>query len=127
LQGGSLLAIGILHAGVRSEQDAPVALLTEYLENKSVPLKTMAITGCVYSEPIHGHDLTFTIQRLGLAYAGSHREDLTELLLPIVADDTAIMEVISLAALALGFIFVGSANGEIAGTILQTIMERSRA
>ena len=34
------------------------------------------------------------------------------------------MEVISLAALALGFIFVGSANGEIAGTILQTIMER---
>lgn len=61
---------------------------------------------------------------MGLAYAGSHREDLTELLLPIVADDTANMEVISLAALALGFIFVGSANGEIAGTILQTIMER---
>ena len=46
-------------------------------------------------------------------------------LLPIVADDAAIMEVISLlAALTLGFIFVGSANGEIAGTIFQTIMER---
>lgn len=47
-----------------------------------------------------------------------------ELLLPIVADDTASLEVISLASLALGFIFVGSANGEIAGTVLQTIMER---
>ena len=46
-QGGSLLAIGMLHTGVRSEQDAPVALLNEYLENKSVVLKTMAITGYV--------------------------------------------------------------------------------
>ena len=34
------------------------------------------------------------------------------------------MEVVSLAALALGFIFIGSTNGEIAGTILQAIMER---
>ena len=47
-QGGSLLAIGILHACVRSEQDAPVALLTDHLENKSVPLRTMAITGYAY-------------------------------------------------------------------------------
>lgn len=47
-----------------------------------------------------------------------------ELLLPIVADDTASMEVISLASLSLGLVFVGSANGEIANTILQTIMER---
>jgi 26S proteasome regulatory subunit N1 len=62
--------------------------------------------------------------RLGLAYAGSHREDLMATLLPHVADDALSMEVVSLTALALGFIFVGSANGEIAGTILQTIMER---
>jgi len=34
------------------------------------------------------------------------------------------MEVAALAALALGFIFSGSANGEIAGTVLQTIMDR---
>ncbi|KAF8316845.1 26S proteasome regulatory complex, non-ATPase subcomplex, Rpn1 subunit [Clavulina sp. PMI_390] len=106
IKGGALLAIGILHANVRSEHDAPVAMLTEHLENKSVILKTNAIVG------------------LGLAYAGSHREDLMELILPIVADDTASMEVVSLAALTLGFIFVGSANGEIAETILQTIMER---
>lgn len=106
IKGGSLLAIGLLHANVRSEQDAPIALLGEYLENKSVPLRTNAIVG------------------LGVAYNGSHREDLMELLLPIVADDTVSMEVASLASLSLGFIFVGSANGEIAGTILQAIMER---
>ena len=61
---------------------------------------------------------------LGLAYAGSQREDLLSLLLPPVADDSTSMEIASLAALALGFVFVGSGNGEIASTILQTLMER---
>lgn len=46
------------------------------------------------------------------------------MLLPIIADDVNSMEVASLATLALGFIFVGSCNGEIAGTILQVLMER---
>jgi 26S proteasome regulatory subunit N1 len=95
-----------LNSGVRTEADAALALLGEYTENKSVPLKTSAIMG------------------LGLAYAGSHREDLLPFLLPHVADDTVSMEIASLAALALGFIFVGSENGEVTGTILQTLMEK---
>ena len=45
-------------------------------------------------------------------------------LLPVVADDSLSMEIISLAALSLGFIFVGSGNGEVASTILQVMMER---
>lgn len=61
---------------------------------------------------------------LGLAYAGSHREDILPFLLPHVADDTASMEISSLAALALGFIFVGSEHGEVTSTILQTLMEK---
>ncbi len=113
----------MLHSGVRSEQDAALALLSEHLESKSVPLKTSAIIGLVLlfaplflsNPPRH---------RLGLAYAGSHREDLMLALLPIVSDDVVSMEVAALAALALGFIFSGSANGEIAGTVLQTIMDR---
>jgi len=84
-----------------------MGLIGEYVDNKSVPLKTSAIIG------------------LGLAYAGSHREDLLALLLPHVADDGVTMEIASLAALALGFIYVGSENGEITGTILQTLMEKA--
>lgn len=61
---------------------------------------------------------------LGLAHAGHQREDLVSLLLPLVADDDVNMEIASLAALSLGFIFVGSCHGEIASTILQTFMER---
>lgn len=108
IKAGALMATGILSSGVRSEADAAVALLAEYLENKSVPLKTSAIVG------------------LGLAYAGSCREDLLAMLLPFVADDSVSMEIASLAALSLGFVFVGSGNGEIAGTILQTLMEREQ-
>lgn len=105
-QAGALLATGILNCAVRTEADAAWALLAEYVENKSVPLKTSAIIG------------------LGLAYAGSQREDIMPSLLQHVADDSVSMEIAALSALALGFIFVGSSNGEIASTILQTLMER---
>ncbi len=65
--------------------------------------------------------------RLGIAYVGSHRADLLELLLPILQDDGLSIEVQALAALSLGFIFVGSANGDIAGVILQLLMEKEEA
>lgn len=51
--------------------------------------------------------------------------DLYERLSPIVFDTGLSMEIASMAALALGFIFVGSANGDVAGTFLQALMERS--
>ncbi|KAE9389872.1 hypothetical protein BT96DRAFT_1002838 [Gymnopus androsaceus JB14] len=40
-------------------------------------------------------------------------------LLPYIVDKDIMMEISSLAALALGFVFMGSKNGEITGTILQ--------
>ena len=77
------------------------------MESKNVVCKTSAIVG------------------LGLAYVGSHREDLSSILLPFISDDSVSMEIASLSALALGFIFVGSSNGEITSTILQALMERT--
>ncbi|KAJ7620450.1 hypothetical protein FB45DRAFT_1094630 [Roridomyces roridus] len=106
MKAGALLATGILSSGVRTEADVAKGLIGEYVDNKSVPLKTSAIMG------------------LGMAYAGSHREDLLQLLIPHISDDVS-MEAASLATLALGFIFVGSENGEITSTILQTIMEKA--
>ncbi|KAJ7136028.1 armadillo-type protein [Mycena epipterygia] len=107
IKAGALLATGILNSGVRTEADVAKGLIGEYVDNKSVPLKTSAIMG------------------LALAYAGSHREDLLQLLIPHISDDGVTMEIASLATLALGFIFVGSENGEITGTILQTLMEKA--
>lgn len=104
---GAFLATGILNCGVRTEADVALSLLSDHVESKSVPLKSGAIVG------------------LGLAYVGSQRQDISELLLPIVADETNAMEISSLTALSLGFIFVGSCDGEITATILQALMERS--
>lgn len=39
------MAYGILHSGVRTEMDAALALLTEHVESKSIPLKVSAIVG----------------------------------------------------------------------------------
>jgi len=96
----------MLNTGVRTEADFALNLLSDYTENKSVPLKTSAFMG------------------LALAYAGSHREEVLAHLLPHVADDTISMEISSLAALALGFIFAGSKHGDVSETILNTLMEK---
>lgn len=106
-QAGALLATGLLNCGLRTEADFAYHLLGEYTSNPSVWLKTSSIVG------------------LGMAYAGSHREDIIPLLLPHVADDGVSMEIASLATLSLGFIFVGSQHGEISETILQVLMEKS--
>ncbi|KAG2116267.1 hypothetical protein DEU56DRAFT_932358 [Suillus clintonianus] len=104
--GRCIFATGLLNASVRTQADATLALLAEHAENKSVPLKISAIMG------------------LGVAYSGSHREDLLTLLLPAVADNGASMEITAINALSLGFVFVGSGNGEITSKILQPLMER---
>ncbi len=96
----------MLNTGVRTDSDVALGLLTDYVDNKSVPLKTSAFMG------------------LAMAYAGSHREEVYSLLITFVADDTVSMEIASLAALALGFVFVGSKHGEISETILQTLMDK---
>jgi 26S proteasome regulatory subunit N1 len=61
---------------------------------------------------------------IGIAYAGTHREDIRELLLPAIADTSVSLEIASISALALGFVFVGSSDGEVTEAVLQTMMER---
>ncbi|SNX83793.1 probable RPN1 - 26S proteasome regulatory subunit [Melanopsichium pennsylvanicum] len=109
IKAGAFLAYGIVHSGLRSELDEAMALLSEHIESKSIPLKVSAIVG------------------LGLAYAGFCREDIAALLLPNIQDETTPMEVAAMSALSLGFVFAGSCHGEITPTILQSMMERDPA
>lgn len=111
VKAGAILGIGVVNAGVHDESDPALALLDEYLDadaDSDSLFQTSALIG------------------IGLAYAGSRRQDLLEKLSPLISDTNLSMEVSSLAALALGHIFVGSANGEIASTILQTLLERTK-
>jgi len=107
IKSGALLACGIVNTGVRNECDPALALLCDYVLHSSNVMRLGAIFG------------------LGLAYAGSNRTDVIQLLLPVFADAKSNMEVIGVTALAVGMIAVGSCNGDVTSTILQTLMEKS--
>ncbi|KAI8925728.1 armadillo-type protein [Entophlyctis helioformis] len=106
IKAGALLAIGLVTSGVRNESDPALALLSENVNVASSIVRATSIIG------------------LGIAYAGSSREEVLDLLLPLVSDTTLTMELSSLAALSLGLVFVGTCHGDITSTILQTMMER---
>lgn len=61
----------------------------------------------------------------GLAYAGSQKENVAEVLLPIVQDPDERMEVAGYAALALGYVYLGSCNEEAVGAVLNALMLHS--
>ncbi|XP_012937202.1 26S proteasome non-ATPase regulatory subunit 2 [Aplysia californica] len=109
IKAGALLACGIVNSGVRNECDPALALLCDHVMHDNAFMRIGAISG------------------LGLAYAGSNREDVLSLILPVLGDSKANMEVIGNAALACGLIAVGTCNGEVTSTILQTMMERSES
>ncbi|KAH0624208.1 hypothetical protein JD844_007752 [Phrynosoma platyrhinos] len=71
---GALLACGIVNSGVRNECDPALALLSDYVLHNSNTMRIGAIFG------------------LGLAYAGSNREDVLTLLLPVMGDSKSSME-----------------------------------
>ena len=61
---------------------------------------------------------------LGIAYAGSARQDLLDLLIPIVVDTGLMVELSAMAAHALGLIFCGTCNENVSNAIIQTLSER---
>ncbi|CZR63227.1 26S proteasome regulatory subunit RPN1 [Phialocephala subalpina] len=107
---GANLAIGIMNSGVKIDSDPALALLgdEDKLNHKSPMVRVASIMG------------------LGLAYAGSNREDLLALLLPIVGDTSLDMQLSAMAALSLGMVFVGSSNSDVSEAIVQTFLDDDR-
>lgn len=110
IKAGAYLGIGIVSSGVWDDADAAMALLCdEDKMNNDGPLaKIGAIMG------------------LGLAYAGSNKEDLLGFLLPMVTDTSLEMQISAMAALSLGMIFVGSSNSDVSEAIVQTFLDDDR-
>ncbi|ESO00542.1 hypothetical protein HELRODRAFT_113093 [Helobdella robusta] len=105
IKAGCLLGCGIVNTGVKNECDPALALLSDYVKHSSHFMKIGSILG------------------LGLAYSGSNREDVIQILLRVFTDGNNTLEVIGVASLACGMIAVGTCNGAICSTILQTLME----
>ena len=110
IKGGALLACGIVNCGVRNEVDPALALLSDYVTHSNSTMRIGSILG------------------LGLAYAGSNRKDIIELIAPVFSSEKrsgSTNEVLGIAALALGMVAVGSCNPVVTDTLTQIIMERT--
>ncbi|KHN94209.1 26S proteasome regulatory subunit rpn1 [Metarhizium album ARSEF 1941] len=110
ISAGAMLAIGIMNSGVRIDSEPALALLgdAEKLHHSNPLIRTACIMG------------------LGLSYAGSNKEDLLELLLPIIGDSSQDMQISAMAALSCGLIFVGSSHPEVTEAIIATLMDDER-
>ncbi|KAL9061160.1 MAG: hypothetical protein Q9162_000305 [Coniocarpon cinnabarinum] len=110
VKAGATLAVGILNSGVRDSADSAMALLSDEatLSHKSKEVRLAGIMG------------------LGLAYAGTQKTDLLEILLQYVSDTNLDMQLSAMAALSLGLIFVGSANSDVSEAIIQTFFDEDR-
>ncbi|XP_078046761.1 regulatory particle non-ATPase 1 [Augochlora pura] len=109
IKSGALLACGLVNCRVRIECDPALALLSDYVLHSSNTMRIGAIVG------------------LGLAYAGSNREAVLGLLIPVLSDPKSSWEVIGVAGLALGMVAVGSCNAYVTTTIMHTLMDKSEA
>jgi 26S proteasome regulatory subunit N1 len=107
IKAGALLSVGVLSCGTRNECDPALALLSEYVEGKQpANIKMGAVFG------------------LGLAYAGAKKEEVLELLMPVVADLDTPLETAAIAALSLGICFAGSCHEDISQVLMAALMER---
>ncbi|KAI1301580.1 26S proteasome non-ATPase regulatory subunit 2 [Halotydeus destructor] len=106
IKAGALLACGLVNCGVRNDCDPALALLADYVNHNSQQMRIGAIIG------------------LGLAYAGSNREDVISSILPVVSDPKQPLEVAGIAALTCGLIAVGSANAEVTSTCIEVLMTK---
>lgn len=110
ISAGAMLAIGIMNSGVKMEDDPALALLGDADKlNHTNPLVRAAC-----------------IMGLGLAYAGSNKEEVLELLLPIISDSSQEMQISAMAALSCGLIFVGSSQPDVSEAIVTTLMDDDR-
>eukprot|EP01138_Halocafeteria_seosinensis_P008552 gb/GECG01008741.1/.p1 GENE.gb/GECG01008741.1/~~gb/GECG01008741.1/.p1 ORF type:complete len:1012 (+),score=153.11 gb/GECG01008741.1/:1-3036(+) len=114
VQAGALLSIGLICTGIAPEDDLALSLLEEYVSfdgspNTSQTQRRTAILG------------------LGLAYAGSGRDDVVDLIYPYVQEikNDVNIDTVCIAGLSVGLVLVGSANDEAAAVIADRLMECS--
>ena len=67
------------------------------------------------------------IMGLGLAYAGTCKEEVQELLVPVIIDADVSLEIAAFAALSLGLVFASTQQEDCVQAILQALMTRSEA
>ncbi|KAL2761149.1 hypothetical protein ACRALDRAFT_2117839 [Sodiomyces alcalophilus JCM 7366] len=112
IKAGAMLAIGIMNAGVRLDSEPALALLGDEDKLRNPQAHPLVTTACLMG--------------LGLSYAGSNKQELLDILLPIITDSSVEMRISAMAALACGLIFVGSSNADVSEAIVTTLLDDDR-
>ena len=118
VRAGGLLALGLIGTGLTSDTDPVYAVLSEYLD-------TTSSTAGVNDKPVTNRVKASSIFALGVAYSGTGREDVAELLYPYLQDAEHGMELATHAALSLGFILAGTGAELAAAVIVDRLMVAS--
>lgn len=100
---GALLAIGMVNCCVHNENDPAYALIYDKVNHDDPTVRIGAVMG------------------LGLAYSGTCREEIEELLIPLVVDPDVSIELAGFAALSLGLVFTSTCHKECVEAISQVL------
>lgn len=109
VRAGSLLSIGILSANVRHEMDPALGLLSDDVTSATPSIRHGAIAG------------------LAMAYAGTNKQKVKELVLPVLMDPKMPEDTASIAALALGLVYIGSGDEDLSMELLQVLSDRKES
>jgi len=104
IRAGSYMAVGLVNSGIRNSNDPVSALLLDKIDTGTEFEKIGALMG-----------LSFT-------YAGSNRMDIVEQIIPLILDLNNSIELVSIASMVIGLIFIGTMNEDSLTSILTTLM-----
>jgi 26S proteasome regulatory subunit N1 len=108
IKAGGLIGLGLVNSGIKNEFDPVFGLVEEQLNTNSREI--VKIGGVI---------------GLSLTYAGSERDDIFELVSPLILDESFTSSLNATAALSLGLVFVGTCKEEVAESIVGQLMSKS--
>lgn len=104
IKAGALLALGIVNCRVKNECDPALALLSDYVNHENIVYQTGAVFG------------------IGLAYVGTAREDILDILSPVIQSSQS-AEILGITSLSCGLIALGRSKHNVITIILSKIIE----
>ncbi|KAJ1917775.1 proteasome regulatory particle base subunit [Mycoemilia scoparia] len=111
IRAGAALALGISNAGTLHEADLTKALLSDIVEDPSI------------GDSSDTQAKQTSILSLGIAYAKTNDEEVTNYLLPFLKTAKKSIKTTAFTSLALGFVHLGSGNAEIISTLLDLLSD----
>ena len=98
IKAGALLACGIVNSGIKTDCDPALALLSDYVLHQTLLLRKGSTLGLGKSQKwvIKSGSIRNgqKYNNLGIAYAGTNRDDVIQMILPLLSDPKSNMEVI---------------------------------